>query len=356
MKQNTITLEANLIDAVRVIESTSKRLAVVVDQDNRVIGTLTDGDIRRSLLDGKDLDTPITEAMNKKPIISRDNVADSLLKKILIQNNIRSIPIVDNKNRYLRTLYETEIFHKDSQTYLEKTFTAAVIMAGGEGSRLRPLTEKIPKPMLEINGIPLLERQIRGLERTGIKTIFISINYLGQIIKDYFLDGRGFGVKIYYLQEDKKLGTAGALSLLPKFDKNANLLVMNGDIFTKSDFVNLYHFHKEHNSSITISAIDYLVSIPYGVVESSGVKVTGLREKPSQRFFCNAGIYAVSVDILNKVPEEKFWNMTDLVDVCLADKINISVFPVHEHWTDIGNSDDLAEARRVSLLDQNNFE
>ncbi|MBT4434780.1 CBS domain-containing protein, partial [bacterium] len=207
MNENTITSSAKLIDAVQTIELTSNRLAVVIDKENRVIGTLTDGDIRRSLLNGDDLNTPVDKVMNKKPVISKADVSDSFLQKVLIKNNIRSIPIVDKKNRYIRTLYEAELYKNDIPSYLEKTFAAAVIMAGGEGSRLRPLTEKIPKPMVDINGIPLLERQIRGLVKTGIKTIFISINYLGQIIKDHFGDGEGFGAKIYYLQEVKKLGT-----------------------------------------------------------------------------------------------------------------------------------------------------
>ena len=351
MKQDILTLPAKLIDAVRAIESSTKRLAVVVDQDNRVIGTLTDGDIRRSILNGSDLNTSITQAMNHQPVVLEVDVPDNIIKKILIKNNIRSIPIVDHNNKYLRTLYETELYKKDTPSSIEKTFTAAVIMAGGEGTRLRPLTEKIPKPMLEINGIPLLERQIRALEKSGVKTIYISINYLGQIIKDHFLDGSRFGVTIHYLQEDKKLGTAGALSLLPSLDKNGILLLMNGDIFTKSDFINLYHFHKEHNSEITMSAIDYNVIIPYGVIERNGVKVSGIREKPSQRFFCNAGIYAISMDILQKVPKETFWNMTDFVELCLTDKDNVSVFPLHEYWSDIGTTDDLEKARKISASD-----
>ncbi len=351
MKHNTITPSSKLIDAVRAIETT-KRLAVVIDQDSRVIGTLTDGDIRRSLLNGNDLNTSVTEAMNKEPVVAPIDTSDSLLQKMLIKNNIHSIPLIDHSKRYVRTLYETELYENDSTFSYEKTFSAAVIMAGGEGNRLRPLTEKIPKPMVDINGIPLLERQIRGLEKTGIKTIYISINYLGQIIKDYFLDGSNFGVKIHYLQEEKKLGTAGALSLLPTLEKSGSLLVMNGDIFTKSDFVNLYRFHKEHKSLITMSAIDFNVSIPYGVIESDAAKVKGLKEKPSQRFFCNAGIYAISVDILQKVPYETFLNMTDLIEMCLVDKENISVFPVHEYWTDIGTADDLANARKISKSEQ----
>ena len=351
MNQNTITLSATLIDAVRTIEASTKRLAVVIDQDHRVIGTLTDGDIRRSVLNGNSLNTLVTKAMNHHPVVLEVDVPHNIIKKIFIKNNIRSIPLVDHNNKYVRTLYDTELYQKNTPSSIEKTFTAAVIMAGGEGTRLRPLTEKTPKPMLEINGIPLLERQIRALEKSGVKTIYISINYLGQIIKDHFLDGSRFGVTIHYLQEDKKLGTAGALSLLPPLDQNGSLLLMNGDIFTKSDFVNLYHFHKEHNSAITMSAIDYNVNIPYGVIESDAAKVVGLKEKPSQRFFCNAGIYAISIDILHKVPKEKFWNMTDFVELCIAAKDSVSVFPLHEYWSDIGTVDDLEKAQKISTLD-----
>lgn len=349
MKKNTISHSSTLIDAVYVIEQSSKRLAVVVDEKNHVIGTLTDGDIRRSILNGNDLNTMVIEAMNKQPAIAKVNESDSVLQNILKKYNIRSIPLVDHNDIYVRTLYETELYKKEDSLAKEKTFTAAVIMAGGEGSRLRPLTNKLPKPMIDINGIPLLERQIRGLVKIGIKTIYISINYLGDVIKDYFGSGSDYDVEIYYLHEDKKLGTAGALSLLPSIDKSGDLLVMNGDILTKSDFVNLYHFHKEHNSSLTVSAIDYRIDIPYGVIESSGTKITGLKEKPSQRFFCNAGIYALSAEILIKVPRETFWNMTDLIEQCLTDQENISVFPVHEYWTDIGTPSDLKSARSKNL-------
>jgi len=352
MRQDTLISSATLVDAIRIIELNTKRLAVVTDQENRVIGTLTDGDIRRSILNGNDLKTCVTESMNKQPAVARVDESDSALQEILKKYNIRSIPLVDHNDRYVRIFYEMELYKTDNFLPMEKTFDAAVIMAGGEGNRLRPLTDNIPKPMVDINGIPLLERQIRGLGKIGIKKIYISINYLGNIIKDYFGDGSDFGMAIHYLLEDKKLGTAGALSLLPSIDKNSDLLVMNGDILTKSDFVNLYHFHKEHRSLITVSAIDYHVDIPYGVIESKGVKVIRLQEKPSQRFFCNAGIYAISVDILQKVPTEKFWNMTDLIEQCLVDKENVSVFPVYEYWTDIGTPNDLEKARKMSKLAQ----
>jgi dTDP-glucose pyrophosphorylase len=347
--KSTINKTSTLVEAVSVIEGTTKRLAVVIDKNNKVIGTLTDGDIRRAILKGVTLDNQILGVMNENPAVASVDESDVVLSEMLVNHNIRAIPLLDGNQQYVRTFYETELYDVDSNSVVEKTFVAAVIMAGGEGSRLRPITENIPKPMVDINGIPLLERQIRSLKNIGIDVIYLSINYLGDIIKDYFGNGEKFGVKIYYLNEDKKLGTAGALSLLPDIGLSHDLLIMNGDILTTSDFVNLYHFHKEHNSKITISAINYHVEIPYGVIQSNGPRVIELQEKPSHRFFCNAGIYAVSTDILAKVPVNMFWNMTDLVDRCLLDNDIVSVFPVHEYWSDIGTLSDLDKARKEHI-------
>jgi NDP-sugar pyrophosphorylase family protein len=218
-------------------------------------------------------------------------------------------------------------------------------MAGGEGSRLRPLTENLPKPMIEINGLPLLERQIRCLCSMDITQIYISINYLGEVIEDYFGNGRKFGVDIYYLHEKEKLGTAGALSLLPELDHLKPILVMNGDILTNSDFINLFNFHEDYQSDITVAATDYHIEIPYGVIQYSGVRITSIQEKPSQRFFCNAGIYVLSPQVIKKIPANKFFNMTDVIEQCLDDEGNVSVFPLHEYWTDIGTHKDLEDAR-----------
>jgi dTDP-glucose pyrophosphorylase len=345
MSNNTLSSTATLIDAISAIEATNKRLAIVLSDSNHILGTLTDGDIRRYILHGHVLDALVVEVMNKSPVIASVNTSDSVLREMLLSHNIRSLPLVDSENKYVRTLHEMELGSVDKTTIQEKTFSAAVIMAGGEGTRLMPLTEKIPKPMVEINGLPLLERQIRRLYKMNITQIYISINYLGEVIKNHFGDGSKFGVEIIYLDENKKLGTAGALSLLPNFDDLQSILVMNGDVLTTSDFVNLFHFHEEHQSVITISAIDYHVDIPYGVIQNEGAKVKLLQEKPSQHFFCNAGIYALSNSALKKVPENQFWNMTDLIEQCLTENDVVSVFPVHEYWSDIGTPSDLNKAR-----------
>lgn len=345
MSESTLHSNAVLIDAVRAIEATTKRLAVVLSEDDRVIGTLTDGDIRRSLLKGCTLQTSVMDAMNKEPVTAPINTSDGKLKELLEKNNIRSLPLLDSKQKYVRVLHEIELVNGDNESLNETTFSAAIIMAGGEGTRLRPFTENIPKPMVEINGFPLIERQIRRLSKMGIGTIYISVNYLSNIIKDHFCEGEDFGVEIKYLHEDKKLGTAGALSLLPDMSNSGPVLVMNGDILTTSDFIHLYNFHKDHQSAITISAVDYHVEIPYGVIQSDGVEVTALKEKPSQRFFCNAGMYAISSEVLKKIPVDTFWNMTDLIEKCLSDGDAVSVFPVHEYWSDIGTPADLERAR-----------
>ena len=346
MSENILDSSKTLMTAVQVIENSVKRLAVVLSEEKHVIGTLTDGDIRRCPLRGCTLDTLVTDAMNHSPVTASINASDSLIRNLLDTNNIRSLPLIDVNGCYVRTFHEMELLSATNEGKIEETFCAAVIMAGGEGTRLRPFTENLPKPMIEINGIPLLERQVRRLAKIGISKIYISVNYLGEIIKDHFNDGHDFGVVIEYLDENKKLGTGGALSLLPELEKSQSILVMNGDILTTSDFMNLFHFHQEHDAMITVSAINYHVDIPYGVINFKGTEVIELLEKPSQSFFCNAGIYALSTDVLKEIPYDTFWNMTYVIDRCLNNKGKVAVFPVHEYWTDIGTPTDLEDAQK----------
>jgi len=345
MSINTLPLNARLIDAVRVIESTAKRLAVVLSDDQRVLGTLTDGDVRRSLLHDGTLDMSVAAMMNRKPITADVDSSSNYLIQLMSEHNIRALPLVDYEGHYIRVVHLTELQEDEGVKGVQQTFAAAVIMAGGEGTRLRPLTETIPKPMVDINGVPLLERQIHKLKQAGIRQIFISVNYLKQVIIDHIGDGSDYGVEVRYLYEDKKLGTAGALALMPDLQKSGPIIVMNGDVLTTSDFAHLYHFHVEHESTITISAIDYHVQIPYGVVACEGASVTELLEKPSQRFFCNAGIYALSPSVLSHVPQNEFFHMTDLVEKCLVTNLPVAVFPVHEYWSDIGTPADLDRTR-----------
>lgn len=344
MSEKPLAPSASLVDAVRAIETSRRRIAVVVDSNGHLLGTLTDGDVRRCLLAGGSLETQVTDAMNLNPITAEIDSSESYLLDLMRRGNVLTLPLVDKNGRFQRLVHISDLDLEEDAAETASGFEFAVIMAGGEGTRLRPLTEVIPKPMVDVGGMPLLERQIQRLARAGIRRVYISVNYLSHIIQDHFNDGSDFGIDIRYLCEEEKLGTAGALYLLPERPQGP-IIVMNGDILTTSDFGSLYSFHQSHGAQLTVAAVDYRVSIPYGVLQTEGAYVRELAEKPLQRFLCNAGIYAVSPEALNLLQGIKYCNMTDLIETCLANKKPVSVFPVHEYWNDIGTPDDLEKAR-----------
>ena len=344
MSDSQLKPDAALMAAVRAIESSRRRIAVVVDADGGLLGTLTDGDVRRCLLNGGSLETPVALAMNSDPVTATVGSPASYMLDLMRRGNVMALPLVDEARRFKSLVHLTDLSGADLAASQVSAFSFAVIMAGGEGTRLRSLTEKIPKPMLDIGGLPLLERQILRLARTGLRRVYLSVNYLGHMIENHFGDGHEFGVEIRYLREKEKLGTAGALSLLPEVPSGP-ILVMNGDIITTSSFDSLYAFHQANGAHITLAAVDYRVSIPYGVIHAEGPLVRRLEEKPSQRFFCNAGIYAVSPQTLELLRDAEHCNMTDVVETCLSRNLPVAVFPVHEYWSDIGTPDDLEKAR-----------
>jgi len=336
--------EAKLMEAVRAIESSHRRMAVVVDVEQRLMGTLTDGDVRRCLLAGGSLQTPVSQAMNASPLVAMEGSSASHLIDLMGKRNVMAVPIVDERMRFQRLVHLIDLELPERSVSTPAKFDFAVIMAGGEGARLRPITATIPKPMVDIDGTPLLERQIERLVRAGLKRIYLSVNYLSHVIESHFGDGASFGVEIHYLREHEKLGTAGALALLSE-RPTGPILVMNGDILTTFDFGSLHAFHQTHDAQVTVTAVDYRINVPYGVINTKGVYATGLVEKPSQRFLCNAGIYAVSPQALDLLQGTGYVNMTDIIDACLTLELPVAVFPVHEYWSDIGTPDDLEKAR-----------
>ncbi len=333
-----------LMEAVRAIEASGRRIAIVTDSMGRLMGTLTDGDVRRCLLAGGTLQTPVQDAMNPHPVTARDKSARSYLIDLMQHGKILAVPLVDEDGRFVRLVHFSELAVSETVTAVTG-YAFAVIMAGGQGMRLRPITDSIPKPMVDIAGVPLLERQILRLVNAGIKRVYLSVNHLSHVIENHFGEGSGFGLEILYLREREKLGTAGALSLLPE-KPEAPILVMNGDILTASDFESLRAFHESYNALITIAAVDHHVQIPYGVIAATGAMVSEIIEKPSQRFLCNAGIYAVSPNALGLLPRGRPFNMTDLIAAALAKGLPVAVFPVHEYWSDVGTPEDLEQARR----------
>lgn len=344
MSERPIVADAPLLLAVQSIEASSRRIAVVIDAAGVLIGTLTDGDIRRCLLKGGSMQTRVGEAMNPAPLTASESSSDSHLLELMHRRNVLAVPIVDPLGRFVRLVHLADLAETAAEGGAEG-FDFAVIMAGGEGKRLRPVTQNIPKPMVEIGGVPLLERQMRRLVRAGISRIYLSVNYLAHVIEDYFGDGSRIGVSLSYLREKDRLGTAGALALLPETPVKP-ILVMNGDIVTMVDFAGLLNFHRSQSAEVTVAAVDYHVNIPFGVIEVEGLRVSALKEKPAQRFLCNAGIYSISPGVLRLIPDGSYFDMTDLMASCLSGGLPVNVFPMHEYWSDIGTPDDLEKARK----------
>jgi dTDP-glucose pyrophosphorylase len=346
MKENPLSQSSTLRDAVLAIEVSPRRMTIVVGLDDHLLGTITDGDIRRHLLAGGNLDDLATKAMNDKPLTVKVGSTTSSIQDLMRAKNVLVIPVVDLNHKYTDLLHLMDLISEPTTPKIfSETFSIAVIMAGGEGNRLRPLTSEIPKPMIKLGEIPLLEYQIRSFAEMGIEKIYISVNYLGDIIEKYFGNGANFGIKIDYLREADKTGTAGSLSLLPEIPEKS-LLVINGDIFTASDYNALYSFHKSSNSQLTIGAIEHKIEIPYGVIELEGENVSSVKEKPSQHYLCSGGIYALSPQLLSLVPKSIEFNMTDLIRDCLNIGVKVNAFPIHEYWTDIGTPEDLERARK----------
>lgn len=339
----TLDKEATVRDAIQVIESSRMSLAVMLDHDGKIKGTITDGDVRRALLAGHGLEDSADVAINQNPIIASIFSSEGELNKIFLDNQIEAIPLVDASNKFVRVAHVSS-FRSLEEIKSTLEFSAAVIMAGGEGQRLRPITATTPKPMIDVGGMPIIERMVRTLSKLGIPKIYISINYQGHFIENHFKNGDSFGVEIEYLRESEKLGTAGSLSLLPQKPKGP-ILVVNGDILTASDYGKLLSHHREMNALITVGAVQYQVDIPFGVLKTNGAKVESLAEKPTQRVLCNAGIYVLSPDALNILIPERRTDMTELIENATIDGKNVVAFPIHEYWSDIGSPPDLEKAR-----------
>ncbi|AZL83694.1 CBS domain-containing protein [Aliivibrio salmonicida] len=338
-KKVLIKPESTIVDALRVIDNESLRIALVVNDEQQLLGVVTDGDIRRSILNNLPLDTLVVDIMSCSPITASVNTAKEQLVKLMESEGILAIPLMEeNKVVGLETLHH--LF--EEKTYHNPVF----IMAGGFGTRLRPLTDSCPKPMLKIGNKPILETVIRSFIKAGFVNFYISTHYMPEQIQQHFGDGSDLGVKISYVHEDFPLGTGGALGLLPDdLPKDLPLIMMNGDVLTKVDFERLLDFHTENEADATMCVREYDYQIPYGVINGEGNKITSMVEKPIQRFFVNAGIYVVSPRVIQSVPENHHIDMPTLLEQHMNERDNILMFPIHEYWLDIGRMDDFNRAQ-----------
>lgn len=321
---------ATMSDAVQVINNASLRFALVVDEHRKILGTVTDGDIRRGLIQQLGMNTPVSEVMNRSPITVNADMRREEMVRLMQEKDILQLPIVDSD----RVVVGVEFLQKLSVS--QKVENSVVLMAGGFGKRLQPLTETVPKPMLKVGRKPILESIVEQLSESGFNKIYISVFYKASIVQSYFGNGEKWGVDIEYLVEDEPLGTAGALSLLPEDIGPFPILVMNADILTKVEFSHLLAFHKEQECDLTVCVREYDYQVPYGVVEVSENRITSLIEKPIQSVFVNAGIYVIDPRLVR----DHSWNgtsdMTDLINKQIQHSRPINVFPIHEYWIDIG--------------------
>lgn len=325
---------------IETIDRNKDGIVLVVDEAGKMVGTVTDGDIRRFLLAKRSLDEPCSQVMWTKPIVGQTNAPKEALLALMQRHRLRNLPLVDPDGKPKRVLNWSDLFEESSP----RSVRTAVVMAGGEGKRLWPLTESMPKPMVTVGDKPILENIVGNLVKAGITEIFLSVNYQADVIEKHFGDGSAFGAKISYLREKGKLGTAGSLSLLPQIPSEP-LIVMNGDVLTSVPFDRLLDFHHTHRSVMTIASIQYHFQIPYGVLNLAGSYVIGMEEKPSKKFLCNAGIYVLNPEAVDLVPVGKPFNMTELGEELIRHGLPVSAFPMHEHWIDIGQKEDLAKAR-----------
>lgn len=336
-KDVLVSAQTSLRDAAQVLDANALQIVLVVDENRKLLGTVTDGDIRRAILSGISLADSVQNVMNSNPTFARvEDSKDSILAEIK-RKSLNHMPIVDQEGRVvgLDTLAKL-ITPKIKQNRV-------VLMAGGLGSRLRPLTNDCPKPMLKVGGKPLLETIIENFIEHGFHRFYISVNYMSEVVKDYFGDGSRWGVDIVYLHEDQKLGTAGALSLLPERPAEP-LLVMNGDLLTKVNFCQLLDFHISHQAMGTMCVREYDFQVPYGVVKIENHRIAGIDEKPVQRFFVNAGIYVLQPDTLNMIAPNTFFDMPSLFERLIEKQAETAVFPVREYWLDIGHMADFDRA------------
>ncbi len=339
VRQVCIPPDSTIRHAADSIDRSEKGIALVVNGDGRLVDTITDGDIRRAMLAGVAMETSVAVIASAKarlgqgaPVTAPHGASRAELLELMRARAIRHVPLLDADGRVAGLATQDDLLPEDVLPL------QAVVMAGGFGVRLRPLTDNLPKPMLPVDGKPLMERIIGQLRQTGVRQVHVATHYRPEKIVEYFGDGAAFGVEMRYVNEDRPLGTAGALGLMPA--PATPTLVINGDIVTEMDFRAMWTFHREQGADMTVAVRRYDVKLPYGVIECDGPRVCRLTEKPRLNFFVNAGIYLLEPGVYRHVPAQQRFDMTDLIQRLVDLGRMVAGFPVREYWVDIGRPDD----------------
>lgn len=340
MKNHLINQDITLLEALSCICALAPEPLVlfVVDKDNKMVGTLTDGDSRRALINGASVNDKVMKIMHRNfnymKVEDIDNVKEIKRQKEL---KMKLVPVLDN-NHYITEIINLEKF----ETRLP---IDAVLMAGGKGERLRPLTEKTPKPLLPVGDKAIIDHNIDRLIKYGVKHINVTVNYLGEQLEEHFKEPKG-DIQVQTVREPKYLGTIGSIRFVKEF-YNDTILVMNSDLFTNINYEDFYLHFKEHDAEMSVAAVPYTVSVPYGIFDLDGRDIHGLIEKPTYNYYANAGIYLIKRTALDEIPEDTFFNATDLIEKLIAEEKKVIRFPLNGTWIDIGNPQEYQKANEL---------
>lgn len=332
-RKAVLDVDSKIYEAVESLNNSSIQIVIVIDKTDRLVGTLTDGDIRRALLDGKGLSDSIDQIVNRKPIFIDAPTARQEILQMMLQNKVQQIPQIEENGKLVNVHLWSEV---NTQKIMTNKF---VVMAGGRGSRLLPLTKNLPKPMLDVGGKPMLEHIILNARFQGFRRFVISVGYKSDLIKEHFKSGEKFEVEIEYIDETKPLGTAGALSMLSN-NTGEDVVVTNGDVLTDINYVNLLHHNKAFSAVGTMGVRIIEEQNQFGVVRTDGVELVGFEEKPVTKCTINAGIYVLSNSLLKLIPKNEKFDMPQLFQAAKINRKKVIVFPLHESWIDVGRKDD----------------
>ena len=340
MKNHLINQGITLLEALSCICALAPEPLVlfVVDKDNKMVGTLTDGDSRRALINGASVNDKVEKIMHRDfNYMKVENIDD--VKEIKRQKELKMklVPVLDNNH------YITEIINLEK--YETRLPIDAVLMAGGKGERLRPLTEKTPKPLLPVGDKAIIDHNIDRLIKYGVKHINVTVNYLGEQLEEHFNTPKD-EIIIHTVREPKYLGTIGSIRFVKEF-YNDTILVMNSDLFTNINYEDFYLHFKEHEADMSVAAVPYSISVPYGIFDLKGRDIQGLIEKPTYNYYANAGIYLIKRSALDEIPHDTFFNATDLIEKLISEGKRVIRFPLNGTWIDIGNPQEYQKANEL---------
>lgn len=325
--------------AIEILDKAALRVVLVVDDEDRLLGTLTDGDVRRALLRRLPLDTVVDKVMNASPKTADESWTESRILALMEHHEVLQLPLVGEAGKVVGLVNLHDLLNKHRHD------NPVFLMAGGFGTRLRPLTNNCPKPMLKVGDKPILEQILLNFVEAGFHRFYISTHYMPEVIREHFGNGEKWGISIQYVHEEEPLGTGGALGLLPHDEIDLPLFMMNGDLLTSLNIHGFLEFHENHDSAATMCVREYEYQVPYGVITSEGTSVKSMVEKPVHKFFVNAGIYLLNPELVKSVKSGTRIDMPSLLEQQIDKGKPVSMFPIHEYWLDIGRMDDFQKAQ-----------